>query len=425
MDKLGGEVNKYIDKLQDDIAIYLRGIENEYFDSNEYLELKVNNYLISIKEDVIYEFYKHLQKEDYEIDVIEEYKNRLRTKLEDIDIKLVDNKYYMLKKSLTQKMVDLNEELDILIDTKAEDDANIGSNSHIKLKRVWQNYKEKINAFVRSLSENLDISKINYFVIREDLDKELSGIVSNARILKRKYKREFDIIQDQINKQIVSGSKVGFLKSVNNAVQTIINTLKEEIDNVNPNDSYKEENYMENNYYTEEQSYGGYKNQQGYGKYHEEQYNYGYIKEQNYSVYTKKQRYSEQKQEPIYITKKECKEEQSYVVDNNYSYENSYSNKSTYTKEDNIIKSIELTKSIEVEKVAETTAVVGFTRSIEDTEDTKTYEEKEEIENILITTSSGRNISISIDDCKVNMKEVSFNRAMVAINKLLEIYNRS
>lgn len=421
MDKLGGEVNKYINKLQDDIAIYLRGIENEYFDSTEYLELKVNNYLTSIKEDVVYEFYKYLQNKAYEIDVIEEYKNRLSKKLEDIDIKLVDNKYYILKKRFTQNMKELNEILDKLIDIKEDYDDNIGNNSYIESKRVRLDninkiYSEKINAFVRSLGENLDISKINYFVISDDLAKELRSRVSNARILKRKYKREFDIIQDQINNQIASISKKEFLELANNALQTIINTLKEEINNVNPNDSYKEEqNYIENNYYTKEQSYSGYNNQQGYDKYHEEQYNDGYIKEQNYSVYTKKQMYSEQNQEPIYIIKEECNEEESYVVDNNYSYENSYSNKSTCNK----IKSIEDYEIIEVDKVAETTAVVGFTRSIENTEDSKTYEEKEEIKNILITTSSGRKISISIDECKANMKEVSFNRLMAAINKLI------
>lgn len=419
MDKLGGEVNKYIDKLQDDIVIYLRGIENEVFDSTEYLELKINNYLISIKEDIIYEFYKYLQKKDYEIEVIEEYKNRLSIKLEGIDIKLVDNKYYKLKETLIQKMIELNKELDILIDTKAEYDSNIGSNSYIESKIVElhnrkKNYSEKINTFVRSLGENLDISKINYFVIREDLDKELRGKVYNARILKRKYKREFDIIQDQINKQIVNESKARFLKAVNNVLQTIINILKEEINNVNLNDSYKEEqNYIENNYYSREQRCGLYKNQHRYDKCRKEQYNDGYIK---------KKSYSEQKKEAIYMTNKECNKEQ---ADKKYSYEDSYSNKTTYTKEDNISKSIEPTKPIEgseiieVEKVAESTPVIGIIRSLENTEDTKTYKEKEEIKNILITTSSGRNICISIDDCKANMKEVSFNRAMAVINKLI------
>ena len=343
MDKLGGEVDKYIDKLQDDIDIYLREIENESFDSIEYLELKINNYLISIKEDMIYEFYKHLQKEYYEIDVIEECKNRLSKKLENIDIKLVDDKYYKLKESFTQKIQDINKAIDISIDAKAEYDANIGNigsiesignivNSNyieykkVKLDNINKDYDKKINDFFKDV-ENLGIIKIDYFAIKKGLYKDLNTRISNPRILKRKYKRECDVIQEQINNQLLDRKKIDFFKLVNNTLQNVINILKEEINNVSAKGSNKEEEkYVENNYYNLEHKY---------------------------------------------------------------------------------------------DLFEESTSIIGAIKGSDDSEDTKTYKEKEEIKNILITTSLGRSISISIDDCKSNMNEVSFNRLMATINKLI------
>lgn len=322
MDKLGEEVNKYIDKLQDDIAIYLKEIENQYFDSTEYLELKVNNYLISIKEDIIYEFYKYLEEKDYEIDAIEMYKNKLNTKLEKIYIKLEDNKYCKLKESFNEQLIALNVELEKLIDIKTEwfnssndfmtkRTYNENGDYRLKIYKLERSLREKINKLDVSLKENLGIYKINYDVIKNQLDKKLNVGHINARILKRDYKRELYTIQEEINEHIANKSKIEFSKTVNNALQTTIDTLKEEINNINHNKS-------ENN------------------------------------------------------------------------------DKSTEAFE--------------------------FTRSIEDV---KSYQEKEEIESILITTSLGKEIFISIDDCKKNMKEISFNRAMTFINKLIEQCNKS
>lgn len=322
MDKLGEEVNKYIDKLQDDIAIYLKEIENQYFDSTEYLELKVNNYLISIKEDIIYEFYKYLEEKDYEIDAIEMYKNKLNTKLEKIYIKLEDNKYCKLKESFNEQLIALNVELEKLIDIKTEwfnssNDCitertyNENGDYRLKIYKLERSLREKINKLDVSLKENLGIYKINYDVIKNQLDKKLNVGHINARILKRDYKRELYTIQEEINEHIANKSKIEFSKTVKNALQTTIDTLKEEINNINHNKS-------ENN------------------------------------------------------------------------------DKSTEAFE--------------------------FTRSIEDI---KSYQEKEEIESILITTSLGKEIFISIDDCKKNMKEISFNRAMTFINKLIEQCNKS
>lgn len=322
MDKLGEEVNKYIDKLQDDIAIYLKEIENQYFDSTEYLELKVNNYLISIKEDIIYEFYKYLEEKDYEIDAIEMYKNKLNTKLEKIYIKLEDNKYCKLKESFNEQLIALNVELEKLIDIKTEwfnssNDSitertyNENGDYRLKIYKLERSLREKINKLDVSLKENLGIYKINYDVIKNQLDKKLNVGHINARILKRDYKRELYTIQEEINEHIANKSKIEFSKTVKNALQTTIDTLKEEINNINHNKS-------ENN------------------------------------------------------------------------------DKSTEAFE--------------------------FTRSIEDV---KSYQEKEEIESILITTSLGKEIFISIDDCKKNMKEISFNRAMTFINKLIEQCNKS
>ena len=322
MDKLGEEVNKYIDKLQDDIAIYLKEIENQYFDSTEYLELKVNNYLISIKEDIIYEFYKYLEEKDYEIDAIEMYKNKLNTKLEKIYIKLEDNKYCKLKESFNEQLIALNVELEKLIDIKTEwfnssNDCitertyNENGDYRLKIYKLERSLREKINKLDVSLKENLGIYKINYDVIKNQLDKKLNVGHINARILKRDYKRELYTIQEEINEHIANKSKIEFSKTVKNALQTTIDTLKEEINNINHNKS-------ENN------------------------------------------------------------------------------DKSTEAFE--------------------------FTRSIEDI---KSYQEKEEIESILITTSLGKEIFISIDDCKKNMKEISFNRAMTFINKLNEQCNKS
>ena len=322
MDKLGEEVNKYIDKLQDDIAIYLKEIENQYFDSTEYLELKVNNYLISIKEDIIYEFYKYLEEKDYEIDAIEMYKNKLNTKLEKIYIKLEDNKYCKLKESFNEQLIALNVELEKLIDIKTEwfnssndfmteRTYNENGDYRLKIYKLERSLREKINKLDVSLKENLGIYKINYDVIKNQLDKKLNVGHINARILKRDYKRELYTIQEEINEHIANKSKIEFSKTVNNALQTTIDTLKEEINNINHNKS-------ENN------------------------------------------------------------------------------DKSTEAFE--------------------------FTRSIEDI---KSYQEKEEIESILITTSLGKEIFISIDDCKKNMKEISFNRAMTFINKLIEQCNKS
>lgn len=322
MDKLGEEVNKYIDKLQDDIAIYLKEIENQYFDSTEYLELKVNNYLISIKEDIIYEFYKYLEEKDYEIDAIEMYKNKLNTKLEKIYIKLEDNKYCKLKESFNEQLIALNVELEKLIDIKTEwfnssndfrTERRYNENGDYRLKiyKLERSLREKINKLDVSLKENLGIYKINYDVIKNQLDKKLNVGHINARILKRDYKRELYTIQEEINEHIANKSKIEFSKTVKNALQTTIDTLKEEINNINHNKS-------ENN------------------------------------------------------------------------------DKSTEAFE--------------------------FTRSIEDI---KSYQEKEEIESILITTSLGKEIFISIDDCKKNMKEISFNRAMTFINKLIEQCNKS
>lgn len=318
MDKLGEEVNKYIDKLQDDIAIYLKEIENQYFDSTEYLELKVNNYLISIKEDIIYEFYKYLEEKDYEIDAIEMYKNKLNTKLEKIYIKLEDNKYCKLKESFNEQLIALNVELEKLIDIKTEwfnssteRTYNENGDYRLKIYKLERSLREKINKLDVSLKENLGIYKINYDVIKNQLDKKLNVGHINARILKRDYKRELYTIQEEINEHIANKSKIEFSKTVKNALQTTIDTLKEEINNINHNKS-------ENN------------------------------------------------------------------------------DKSTEAFE--------------------------FTRSIEDI---KSYQEKEEIESILITTSLGKEIFISIDDCKKNMKEISFNRAMTFINKLIEQCNKS
>mgnify|MGYP004522266133 CR=1 FL=1 len=322
MDKLGEEVNKYIDKLQDDIAIYLKEIENQYFDSTEYLELKVNNYLISIKEDIIYEFYKYLEEKDYEIDAIEMYKNKLNTKLEKIYIKLEDNKYCKLKESFNEQLIALNVELEKLIDIKTEwfnssNDCitertyNENGDYRLKIYKLERSLREKINKLDVSLKENLGIYKINYDDIKNQLDKKLNVGHINARILKRDYKRELYTIQEEINEHIANKSKIEFSKTVKNALQTTIDTLKEEINNINHNKS-------ENN------------------------------------------------------------------------------DKSTEAFE--------------------------FTRSIEDI---KSYQEKEEIESILITTSLGKEIFISIDDCKKNMKEISFNRAMTFINKLIEQCNKS
>lgn len=322
MDKLGEEVNKYIDKLQDDIAIYLKEIENQYFDSTEYLELKVNNYLISIKEDIIYEFYKYLEEKDYEIDAIEMYKNKLNTKLEKIYIKLEDNKYCKLKESFNEQLIALNVELEKLIDIKTEwfnssndfmtkRTYNENGDYRLKIYKLERSLREKINKLDVSLKENLGIYKINYDVIKNQLDKKLNVGNINARILKRDYKRELYTIQEEINEHIANKSKIEFSKTVKNALQTTIDTLKEEINNINHNKS-------ENN------------------------------------------------------------------------------DKSTEAFE--------------------------FTRSIEDI---KSYQEKEEIESILITTSLGKEIFISIDDCKKNMKEISFNRAMTFINKLIEQCNKS
>lgn len=318
-------MNKYIDKLQDDIARYLKEIKNESFDSTEYLELKVKNYLDSIKEDIIYEFCKYLQKKDYEIDVIEMYKNKLNTKLKSINIKLVDNKYCKLKENFNEQLISLNVELERLIDIKTEYCSSWRSNNdfirekpynenghyRVNINNVDRSLREKINKLEKSLRENLGINKINYDVIKNELDKKLNVSDINVKILKRKYKRKLDTIQEEINEHIVSKSKVEFLKSVKDALQTTIDTLKEEIDNINHNES---------------------------------------------------------------------------------------------------------------EKIGKSTEAFGFTRSIEDT---KSYEEKEEIKNILITTSLGRQIDISIDYCKTNMNEIIFKRAMVSINKLIEQYNKS
>lgn len=324
-------MNKYINKLQDDIDIYLREIESESFDSIEYLELKANNYLISIKEDMIYEFYKHLQKEDYEIDLIEEFKDRLSKKLENIDIKLVDNKYHKLREVFTQKIQDINAAIDILIDAKAEVDADIGNivnSNYIEYKKVKldnsnKEYSKKINDFLKSV-ENSGIIEIDCFTIRKGLYKDLNSRISNPRILKRKYKRECDLIQEEINNQLLDRKKAEFMKLVSNTLQAVINILKEEINNVSYKDSDKEEkNYIENNYFSLKQKY---------------------------------------------------------------------------------------------DLVEE---AISTNESIKNSEDTKIYKEKEEVKNILITTSLGRNISISIDDCKANMNEVSFNRLMATINKLI------
>ena len=343
MDKLGEEVNNYIDKLQDDIAIYLKDIENELLDSFEYLELKVNNYLVSIKEDIIYRFCKYLQDKEFEIDAIEMYKNKLNTKLEEIEVKLVDNKYYGLKESFNDQILDLNTEVDKLIDIKTklcsridsmsiidklcnidrEDINQAGTSLKQKNNQVEKSLKEKINQFEISLRENLGISKISYVLIKSDLDKRLNGSDINVKILKRNYKRKFELIQEDINERITSEIKVEISKAVNNALQTTIDTLKEEINNINQNNSYKED-----------------------------------------------------------------------------SYENLYSNESKYNK----IKRAEYYEIIESEKI------------------NKTYKEKEEIKNILITTSLGREIYISIDECKTNMSEITFNRTMAAINKLIDQY---
>lgn len=288
------EVNNYIERLQDNITIYLKEIENESFDLTEYLELKVNNYLISIKEEVIYEFYKYLQKKEYEIDVIEKYKNRLSTKLDDIDIQLGDNKYCSIKKEVIQQLMDLKDISYKMIDAKVEDCSVSYKRTNaekIFYQNVRREYIKKKDDFERKLKETLDINESNYFSITDDLCKQTSINSINSRRLKREYGKKFDIIQSQINEQILIKSKMDFLKSVNNILQTIIKTLKEAIE-----------------------------------------------------------------------------------LDSNT------------VEEDAGIDCLE----------------------------------KEKIENILITTSSGRKIAISIEYCRTNMNEISFNRAMSAINRLIK-----